>query len=90
MVPSLLTRTIPASFRIWRWWETAGLDRDVLSVISPTRTPEHLPILIISRMMCCRFSSPSAVSVLPHAPRRSARSSIVSMSTILSFIRLSA
>ena len=44
--------------------------------MSPTRAPKLFSIFIISRIRCCRFSSPSAVSTLWQPAKSSASFSI--------------
>lgn len=67
---------IPASFRICKWWDTAGLDRCVFSVIAFTRTPLQSPIFIISKIICCLFSSSSASRIFWHRSKSAASLSI--------------
>ena len=63
MVPRRCKLISPASRKIRRWWETAGLDKWVRPVISGTRIPTD-SCSSKAIKICCRVSSPNARKVL--------------------------
>lgn len=56
-VPFVTMPTMPASFMIFRWYDTDGLDSPILLVISPTLIP-MVSFSRSRRMMSCLWLSP--------------------------------